>query len=418
MKAICFILCGVVASGAAFTPLSAATAKSSAVKPAKTAAKAYDEHVVKKGETLWSIAQAHNTSVGEVMDYNHLSNQTVREGVTLKIPHKTEVADKESVRQHIHVVEDGQTFWSVADEYGVSSEALAKANPNVNPNRLHPDMELVIPAEEPGSDAAKKADGAGRSSSPSLSSKAAPTSKAGTYTVAEGETFYSIGKKYGVSSDALATANPSVKPERMRNGTQLVIPSGKAPKQMAALNLDSSTAPVADGAKPTIKPTTTAKPGVLHTVREKESVYSIARMYGVQEEPLMRANRLNSRDTLHPGDILTIPGATKTPASRTTAPSVVARAPEVTPNPAPASKPAASRPSFAPEKPVPSAPVSSVSPAAKGGPVQSYVVSAGENEHTIAEAFGISKQQLFDYNRLDNSTSLRAGDEIMIPARK
>jgi hypothetical protein len=42
-------------------------------------------------------------------------------------------------------------------------------------------------------------------------------------------------------------------------------------------------------------------------------------------------------------------------------------------------------------------------------------VSAGENENTICEAFGISKQALFDYNRLSSTTKLKPGDEIAIP---
>ena len=42
-------------------------------------------------------------------------------------------------------------------------------------------------------------------------------------------------------------------------------------------------------------------------------------------------------------------------------------------------------------------------------------MSAGENENTICEAFGISKQTLFDYNRLAATTKLKPGDEIAIP---
>jgi hypothetical protein len=42
-------------------------------------------------------------------------------------------------------------------------------------------------------------------------------------------------------------------------------------------------------------------------------------------------------------------------------------------------------------------------------------VSAGEDENTICEAFGISKQALFSYNHLSATTKLKPGDEIAIP---
>jgi hypothetical protein len=49
------------------------------------------------------------------------------------------------------------------------------------------------------------------------------------------------------------------------------------------------------------------------------------------------------------------------------------------------------------------------------GVIRSYIVSAGEDENTICDAFGISKQTLFSYNRLSATTKLKPGDEIAIP---
>jgi len=49
------------------------------------------------------------------------------------------------------------------------------------------------------------------------------------------------------------------------------------------------------------------------------------------------------------------------------------------------------------------------------GVIRSYIVGAGEDENTISEAFGISRKQLLEYNRLSSSTNLKPGDEIMIP---
>src|SRR5688500_7945824 len=71
------------------------------------------EHKVTRGETLWSISQKHHTSVGAVMDYNRLSDHTVREGMVLRIPPKV-VITAPAPRHRKHVVKRGQDFWDVA----------------------------------------------------------------------------------------------------------------------------------------------------------------------------------------------------------------------------------------------------------------------------------------------------------------
>jgi len=44
-----------------------------------------------------------------------------------------------------HIVRRGETISSIARKYNVSIEALVKANGLVNPNRIHVGQKLVIP---------------------------------------------------------------------------------------------------------------------------------------------------------------------------------------------------------------------------------------------------------------------------------
>ena len=164
----------------------------------------------------------------------------------------------------------------------------------------------------------------------------------------------------------------------------------------------------------------------------------------------MRLNRLNSRDRLRPGDILSIPSTGKSADNRTANSAQAQKTPPPSPvvpatknlaaqapaaaskattgaksatatASAPAAKTAAS-PSFLTPTPAPAAAPApapaTLSAPSKGHEMQSYVVSAGENEQTIAETLGISKQQLYSYNRLDSTSSLRPGDEIMVPVKR
>ncbi|MDT3429178.1 peptidoglycan hydrolase-like protein with peptidoglycan-binding domain [Paenibacillus forsythiae] len=51
------------------------------------------------------------------------------------------------------------------------------------------------------------------------------TPKSMVHTVQEGETFWTIGKKWGVSDDAIQKANPNLNPTNLQVGTQVVIPN-------------------------------------------------------------------------------------------------------------------------------------------------------------------------------------------------
>jgi hypothetical protein len=77
--------------------------------------------------------------------------------------------------------------------------------------------------------------------------------------------------------------------------------------------------------------------------------------------------------------------------------------------------PAAPEPAPSPADDPPAANKPPANTVGADGVIRSYIVSEGETEATICEAFGISKEQLYEYNRLPATARLKAGDEIMIP---
>lgn len=354
--------------------LVACTAVTLAASPARTTAgksqetPAYVVHKVTRGETLWRISQKHQTSVGAIMDYNRMTDQTVREGMTLRIPIKKPEVQKQP-RQHLHIVADGETFWSIADRYSISPEALATANPNINPNRIHEDMELVIPGGQGGS-----APPAPRPESP----PAAPDTSMLEHVVQPNETYYSIAKRYGVPMETVVAANPQTRPERLREGMKIWVPQ--------------------KGAKPASPPapggSTSAR---TYKIREGDSMATIAQKFGVTEASLLKQNNLSQGDPFYVDDVLKIPATSSASGPKPKSPSQAVEKPGSISPPAP--KPKANPPNNV----------------NGDGAVRSYIVSATENAESICEAFGITKQQLFEYNRMPMSTKLKPGDEIMIP---
>ncbi len=117
-----------------------------------------------------------------------------------------------------HVVKRGETLASVAKRYRVSVARLASANALSPKARLGRGEVLVIPGRETAKVAAK-APKKGTGAPPPQGSE----SKARSYRVKGGDTLYGIAKRTGTTVDSLMAANSLESPE-IKAGDRLVIP--------------------------------------------------------------------------------------------------------------------------------------------------------------------------------------------------
>ncbi|MFC5650104.1 LysM peptidoglycan-binding domain-containing protein, partial [Paenibacillus solisilvae] len=93
-------------------------------------------HIVKKGDSLFSIAQKYNVSLEEVLQLNpSITNPDVIDvGMKVKIP-TSKPGDMEIMHQH--VVQQGDSLWKLSKAWGVPLSDMIKANPQLkNPNVL------------------------------------------------------------------------------------------------------------------------------------------------------------------------------------------------------------------------------------------------------------------------------------------
>ncbi|MEH7380209.1 LysM peptidoglycan-binding domain-containing protein [Bacillus sp. JJ1533] len=212
---------------------------------------------VSAGDTLFSIAQRHGTSVNAIKEANHLSSDVLQIGQLLTIP--TGVS---SVLIHnTHQVVSGDTLYSIAQRYGTSVDAIKKIN-QLSSDLLSVGQTLTIPS--------------GETSSPTQS----------TYQVASGDTLYSIATRNGTTVDAIIKAN-GLSSNILQVGQTLVIPIGS-----------------------TLTPTQTAT--TTYQVVSGDTLYSIATHNGTTVDGIKKANNLSS-DFLQLGQTLTIPnGGTST----------------------------------------------------------------------------------------------------------
>ena len=97
-----------------------------------------------------------------------------------------------------YTVKAGDSLEKIARKVGTSPEKLAKSNGLKTTSVIQPGQKLKVPGTS--------------------TTAAAPKTSDKTHTVQSGETFSSISKKHGVSAEALAAANPTVKATALRPG--------------------------------------------------------------------------------------------------------------------------------------------------------------------------------------------------------
>lgn len=103
-------------------------------------------HVVRKGDTLTDIARAHGTSVDELKRLNRLRSGLIKVGQTLVLPASAAPA---AITSATYVVRKGDTLGGIADAHGVGIAALKRANGLVS-DLIRPGQTLVVPAAAAG----------------------------------------------------------------------------------------------------------------------------------------------------------------------------------------------------------------------------------------------------------------------------
>ncbi|HEX2203290.1 MAG TPA: LysM peptidoglycan-binding domain-containing protein, partial [Longimicrobium sp.] len=135
--------------------------------------------------------------------------------------------------------------------------------------------------------------------------------RARTHTVAPGETFYGIARKYGVTSAQLRALNPDVQWQNVEAGDVLRLPaSARTPSQPASSGTSGRTA--SGNASREGSSSRTAQPSTrrrTHTVERGETLFGLARRYGVTVEAIRRANDMDEDAGLRIGQTVVIPPA-------------------------------------------------------------------------------------------------------------
>ena len=189
---------------------------------------------------------------------------------------------------------------------------------------------------------------------------AAPAYADTTYTVQRGDTLYSIALRFGVTVQAILSANNLTNANLIFVGQRLTIPTGGG---------STNNPPPSTGGSST------------YVVQAGDYLSLIAQRFGVTVAAILAANNISNPNLLFVGQVLTIPGG-----GGTTNPTPV----PTSGNPPPTSTPAPST----------------------GG---SYTVQRGDTLSAIARRFNVTLQALMSANNISNPNLIFVGQVLTIP---
>lgn len=196
-------------------------------------------HRVVAGDTVWSLARSHGTTVSAIISANGLDARAIiREGQQLTIPGSgtsqasSQPAAKKDSGAGSHTVTSGDTVWDLARRYGTSVSSILSANGLDSRAVIRTGQTLAIP----GATAVGDAPASAPASAPATSSAA----QTQTYIVTSGDTVARIASKFGTSINAIVTANSIKNPSMIRVGQQLTVP-GASSSTAAPANLVGNT---------------------------------------------------------------------------------------------------------------------------------------------------------------------------------
>jgi LysM repeat protein/ABC-type branched-subunit amino acid transport system substrate-binding protein len=174
----------------------------------------------------------------------------------------TEMVEKNGKKYYLHTVKQGSTLFSICKDYEVLVDEVTALNPNLNAG-IKIGQKILIPI-------------------------IGESAKSFSYTVKEGETFFSILKKYNLKEEDVLKLNPGMSKNLQMD--QVILLPGDYMKYRNEVNV-----------VPKIADTV-----IVHEVLEHETLYSISKRFMLTVDEVAKLNKVSSKD-IKPGMKLQIP---------------------------------------------------------------------------------------------------------------
>jgi len=182
-------------------------------------------HKVTKGDTLWSITKQYNISLESILALNNIKDKNALSiGQIIKIPQDNFPAADYTM----HVVKKGDTLWSIAQKYNLSVDLIFTTNNIANSELISIGQEMKIPSHKNAVTETKIVNQAivekknnNINNNVSQPENAEPI----VYTVKAGDNLWNISRKYGVSVEVIISVNNLKEKDLLSLGQKIEIPA-------------------------------------------------------------------------------------------------------------------------------------------------------------------------------------------------
>jgi LysM repeat protein len=239
------------------------------------------QHTVEAGETIYSISKKYGVGQDELMEWNNLQSPSLSIGQKLwvsspsNIPSEKEGIDEgkkiEASGKIIHVVDLGETIYSISKQYDVKQSDIIELN-ELKDNNIAVGQKLIIKAEveEKVEEVIKK---------PKTQYQ---TPSVQTFHIAKkGETYRKVAELYGLKEAKLKKWNKFKEPFVGGEVIKIVPPEIEKEKTANSEPKDQVETPEVNKSR-------------IHTVESGETLYSLSDKYKVSVEDLRKWNSLSS----------------------------------------------------------------------------------------------------------------------------
>jgi LysM repeat protein len=317
----------------------------------------YKQHSVSKGETISEIAQQYHVTPSAIYELNPDAVNGIKWKTVLLIPTKTKISTTVSpptiasnLPEKDYEVLPKETLYSIAKQNHITIEDLYKINPNLEKEGLKIGQTIKIPqtavedfavVKETEKSIEVKNPSVSKKNlqkeeivvSPKVDEKTEISSQGIEYQVLPKESLYSIAKKFGIKLADLQKANSDLGNTSIKVGQKITVPvkadansslvSEKSPspnkyQDEPAKQIPVVQQPVVENKKleaekimPVVSQTTDdtkkSTTDITHEVLPKESLYSIAKQYGITLSELKKANSDLGNKSLKVGQKIRVP---------------------------------------------------------------------------------------------------------------
>ena len=198
-------------------------------------------YIVKRGDTLYSIARDNNISVAELKKINNITNNTIYIGQELYLKNKI-VEEEPNVNDDIYVVKKGDTLYSISKKLNISIDTLKALN-KLNTNEIYVGQQLILSNDK-------------------------NSEEYDVYTVKKGDSLWSISQKYNISVKELIELN------NLNNLTLQINQKLEVPKTIIVEPEENDTE--------------------IYIVEKNDTLWSISRKFNISVNELKELNNLTN----------------------------------------------------------------------------------------------------------------------------